>query len=91
MQGVFDPRELALLDARLVCCQQVGDQNAVDLHAGQVGVCDRGIREIDIDEHDFGKIDASEFRLPKIHVLKAAAHKIGVGKMRVRNVGIVNV
>jgi hypothetical protein len=79
-----------LPDACLVRREQIGDQNAIDPHACQVGVCDRGICEIDIGKRDFEKIDPSEFRLAKIHILKATVHQIGIGKMRVGNIGIVN-
>ena len=41
-----------LPDACFVCREQIGDQNAIDLHAGQIGVCDRGIREIDAANRD---------------------------------------
>jgi len=78
-RGIANSKKLP--DTCLVCAEQVGDQNAIDLHAGQIGVGYRRIREIDIGKRDFGEVDASEIRVAKINFLKAAVDQIGIGKM----------
>jgi Protein of unknown function (DUF2958) len=55
-----------------------------------VGVRNRGVHQINVGEHDFGKIGIGEFRLTQVHILKSTIHQFGICKMSARNIGIVD-
>ena len=75
----------------LIGAYQVGNQNVIDRHAGEIRILDGYVFQIDIDERGVSEIGIGKRRSLEVYVIEAGLDQFGIGKTSLADVRIVSV
>jgi len=74
----------------LIGAYQVGNQNVIDRHAGEIRILDGYIFQIDIDERGVSEIGIGKRRSLEVYVIESGLDQFGIGKTHAGEIRILD-